>query len=282
MELQDYLLIVRKRWRIIAFVVLTSVMLSTVATLASTKLYESTTQFFVSTTGSEDSGALLQGSTFTQQRVKSYTQLLTTPRILDPVAQEVGGSRRRHRPAGLGHDPARHRPHRGGGPRRGSGARPRHRHGHRERVPRRGVRAGEPRGRQGQPDQGDRRAVPHGSGLAGQPQAGAQRRPRRGARPAPRSRGGGPARDARQGDQVPRGPQAGHRGADPGPHRPRPGRPRRGRSSSRSTRARPARRRSEHSAPTCSSSTPRTTPGRSSSPPRSRARARARSPRTWR
>ena len=92
MELQDYLLIVRKRWRIIALVVLASVMLSTVATLVSTKLYESTTQFFVSTTGSEDSGALLQGSTFTQQRVKSYTQLLTTPRILDPVAEAVGGS----------------------------------------------------------------------------------------------------------------------------------------------------------------------------------------------
>ena len=92
MELQDYLLIVRKRWRIIALVVLASVMLSTVATLASTKLYESTTQFFVSTSGSEDSGALLQGSTFTQQRVKSYTRLLTTPRILDTVAEAVGGS----------------------------------------------------------------------------------------------------------------------------------------------------------------------------------------------
>ncbi|QKE85626.1 polysaccharide biosynthesis tyrosine autokinase [Arthrobacter sp. NEB 688] len=92
MELQDYLLVVRKRWRLIALVVLTTVMLAAAATLASTKVYESTSQFFVSTTGSEDSVSLLQGSTFTQQRVKSYTQLLTTPRILEPVAQEVGGS----------------------------------------------------------------------------------------------------------------------------------------------------------------------------------------------
>ena len=65
-------------------------MLASAATLLAPKVYESRTQFFVSTTGSDDSGALLQGSTFTQQRVKSYAQLLTTPRILAPVATSVG------------------------------------------------------------------------------------------------------------------------------------------------------------------------------------------------
>ena len=90
MELQDYLLVVRKRWRVILLVVLVCVALACAASLAATKIYESRTQFFVSTTGSDDSGALLQGSTFTQQRVKSYAQLLTTPRILAPVAAAVG------------------------------------------------------------------------------------------------------------------------------------------------------------------------------------------------
>jgi tyrosine-protein kinase len=89
-ELQDYLMVVRKRWRVILLVVLLCVALAAAGSLLATKMYESRTQFFVSTTGSEDSGALLQGSTFTQQRVKSYAQLLTTPRILGPVAQEVG------------------------------------------------------------------------------------------------------------------------------------------------------------------------------------------------
>jgi capsular exopolysaccharide synthesis family protein len=90
-ELQDYLLVVRKRWRVILLVVLICVGLASVATLTATKIYESSTQFFVSTTGSDDSGgALLQGSTFTQQRVKSYAQLLTTPRVLAPVAAAVG------------------------------------------------------------------------------------------------------------------------------------------------------------------------------------------------
>ena len=92
MELQDYLRVVRKRWRVIVTAVLLAVMVASVATLLAPKVYESRTQFFVSTTGSDDSGALLQGSTFTQQRVKSYAQLLTTPRILAPVATAVGAT----------------------------------------------------------------------------------------------------------------------------------------------------------------------------------------------
>ena len=90
MELQDYLLVVRKRWRIIALVVLLAVALASIGSALSTRMYEAKTQFFVSTTGASDSVALLQGSTFTQQRVKSYAQLLTTPRILTPVAQAAG------------------------------------------------------------------------------------------------------------------------------------------------------------------------------------------------
>ncbi|MFQ6171914.1 polysaccharide biosynthesis tyrosine autokinase [Oryzobacter sp. R7] len=90
MELQDYLLVVRKRWRIIALVVLLAVGLASVTSAMSTRMYEARTQFFVSTTGASDSVALLQGSTFTQQRVKSYAQLLTTPRILTPVAEAAG------------------------------------------------------------------------------------------------------------------------------------------------------------------------------------------------
>ncbi|KAB7743332.1 polysaccharide biosynthesis tyrosine autokinase [Nostocoides sp. F2B08] len=90
MELQEYLNTVRKRWRIITLVALLVVGLAAAATALSTRVYESSTQFFVSTTGASDSGALLQGSTFTQQRVKSYAQLLTTPSILDQVAESTG------------------------------------------------------------------------------------------------------------------------------------------------------------------------------------------------
>jgi capsular exopolysaccharide synthesis family protein len=87
-DLQDYLQIVRKRWRVIALVTLLAVGVAAASTALLTRTYESSTQFFVSTTGADDSGALLQGSTFTQQRVKSYAQLLTSPSILSPVAEQ--------------------------------------------------------------------------------------------------------------------------------------------------------------------------------------------------
>ncbi|MFN2347244.1 MAG: polysaccharide biosynthesis tyrosine autokinase [Dermatophilaceae bacterium] len=90
MELHDYITIVRKRWRVITLVTLVVLGIAAASSALATKVYESSTQFFVSTTGASDSGALLQGSTFTQQRVKSYAQLLTTPRVLDQVAQATG------------------------------------------------------------------------------------------------------------------------------------------------------------------------------------------------
>ena len=59
-------------------------------TLWSPKVYQARTQLFVSTSGSADSTQLLQGSSFTQQRVKSYSDLITTPTVLDPVIKQLG------------------------------------------------------------------------------------------------------------------------------------------------------------------------------------------------
>lgn len=89
MELQDYLNVVRKRWRVIALVTLVVTGLAALITILSPKVYASTTEFFVSTTGS-DASQLQQGSTFTQQRVKTYSQLLETPKALDPVIDRLG------------------------------------------------------------------------------------------------------------------------------------------------------------------------------------------------
>jgi len=60
------------------------------ATALSPKVYEATTRLFVSTSGSSDSSALLSGSNFTQQRVKSYADVITTPNVLDPVIATLG------------------------------------------------------------------------------------------------------------------------------------------------------------------------------------------------
>lgn len=90
MDLQSYLRVIRKRWRTIAVTVLVVLVAAAVATALSPRKYESTVQFFVSTSDSSSGAELVQGGTFTQQRVKSYSELITTPKVLAPVAKDAG------------------------------------------------------------------------------------------------------------------------------------------------------------------------------------------------
>lgn len=90
MELKDYIRVIRKRWRIIVAVMLVVVAGAALATALSPKVYEAQTRLFVSTSGGGDSNALLSGSSFTQQRVKSYADVITTPNVLDPVISSLG------------------------------------------------------------------------------------------------------------------------------------------------------------------------------------------------
>ena len=89
MELKDYIRSIRKRWRIIIVAMLVVLAGAALATLLSPKVYEAQTQLFVSTSGGSDTSALLQGSSFTQARVKSYADVITTPKVLDPVIAEL-------------------------------------------------------------------------------------------------------------------------------------------------------------------------------------------------
>jgi capsular exopolysaccharide synthesis family protein len=89
-DLHDYLRVVRKRWRTIVAVTLALVAVAALVTLWSPKVYQARTQLFVSTSGGDDSTQLLQGSSFTQQRVKSYSDIITTPTVLNPVIEDLG------------------------------------------------------------------------------------------------------------------------------------------------------------------------------------------------
>jgi capsular exopolysaccharide synthesis family protein len=84
-ELKDYLRVIRKRWRIIVAATLVVLVGAALAAALSPKVYEADTQLFVASSGSSDSAALLSGSNFTQQRVLSYADVITTPEVLDPV-----------------------------------------------------------------------------------------------------------------------------------------------------------------------------------------------------
>ena len=89
-ELRDYIRIIRKRWRIIVAAMLVVLAGAALATALSPKVYEAQTRLFVSTAGGTDSRALLSGSSFTQQRVKSYTDVISNPKVRDPLIAKIG------------------------------------------------------------------------------------------------------------------------------------------------------------------------------------------------
>ena len=90
MDLQSYLRVLRRRWRTILTTALVVVGLAALMTVLTPKTYQSNVQFFVSTSDASGNAQLAQGSTFTQARVKSYTQLLKSPKVLDAAATKSG------------------------------------------------------------------------------------------------------------------------------------------------------------------------------------------------
>ena len=90
MKLRDYWVIVRKGWKYIVAAVVVGLVAGVAVTLLSTPMYSSTTSVFVSAQTADTTADLLQGSSFTQQRVKSYADIVTSPIVLDPVIESLG------------------------------------------------------------------------------------------------------------------------------------------------------------------------------------------------
>ncbi|MER7796450.1 polysaccharide biosynthesis tyrosine autokinase [Microbacterium sp. NPDC096154] len=90
MELSDYIRILRKNWIVIAVIALVGIGAAAVYSLTRTPLYEATSEIFVSSQAGSTIGEQQQGNMYTQQRVTSYVQLATTPKVLDPVIADLG------------------------------------------------------------------------------------------------------------------------------------------------------------------------------------------------
>lgn len=88
MELQDYIRIIRKRWRVIVAATIVALVAAGVLTWLTPRQYQSTAQLFVSTGSGQDTSELAAGSTFTQKQVKTYADLVSTPRVLEPVIRK--------------------------------------------------------------------------------------------------------------------------------------------------------------------------------------------------
>ncbi|WP_305092739.1 polysaccharide biosynthesis tyrosine autokinase [Prescottella sp. R16] len=90
MEVQDYLRIVQSRWKIIAAVTLLGVLAALVASLMSTRMYQASARLFVSTSSGASVNEVYQGNRFSQERVASYTSLLSGTTLAQRTLDELG------------------------------------------------------------------------------------------------------------------------------------------------------------------------------------------------
>lgn len=89
MNIHDYLRVARQRWLSITLATLAAIGIALALTLSATPKYESTARLFVSTSQS-DSADAYQGGLFSQQRVKSYANLITGEEVSRRVADKLG------------------------------------------------------------------------------------------------------------------------------------------------------------------------------------------------
>ena len=90
MDLRDYVRILRKRWPIIVAVFVIAGAAAAAYAFRATPVYAAHTQLFVTTPSDGDNTTgLQQGNTFTQERVKSYAEIMSSPKVLDPVIAKL-------------------------------------------------------------------------------------------------------------------------------------------------------------------------------------------------
>jgi len=90
LTLADYFLVIRKRWWLILIAVVSGVALAVTVNMTSTPMYQSRTSLFVSTISAGSTSELLQSSSFSQQRVRSYADVVATTAVLSPVIETLG------------------------------------------------------------------------------------------------------------------------------------------------------------------------------------------------
>ncbi len=90
MELKDYWLTVRRRWKLIVLSVLLATGAAGLLTWQATPMYASSAQLFVQTAPS-DANEAYTGGLFATQRVTSYVNLVGTRKLSEQVSSNLGG-----------------------------------------------------------------------------------------------------------------------------------------------------------------------------------------------
>lgn len=90
MEVQDYLRILQARWKIVAITTVACILGALGASLLTTPVYQAGTRLFVSTSSGASVNEIYQGNLFSQQRVTSYTKLLTGTTLAQRTIDKLG------------------------------------------------------------------------------------------------------------------------------------------------------------------------------------------------
>jgi len=89
-ELREYIRILRRSWILILLALLLGIGAAAGYSLVQTPEYRASAKVFVSTQSAGTVSDLSQGNSFTQQAVKSYADVVSTPVVLEPVIAQLG------------------------------------------------------------------------------------------------------------------------------------------------------------------------------------------------
>ena len=89
MSLRAFLLAVRRRWPLLVIPAVLGIVLAGAFTVSRPQLHQSTTQIYVSATGSADVNQLTAGSAYTQQVVASYARLSQSEYVMRRVIRSL-------------------------------------------------------------------------------------------------------------------------------------------------------------------------------------------------
>src|SRR5690349_24917152 len=90
MTLRDYLRILREQWILVALAVTIGLAAATAAYLVKPREYTAQLTMYVSSQGADTTQAAFQGAQLSQDRVASYTELLTSTRVTSDVIEKLG------------------------------------------------------------------------------------------------------------------------------------------------------------------------------------------------
>lgn len=90
MSVRELVRLLRRHWWLLLLGLLLGGCAAFAVTVVMTPLYQAETRLFVSTQSAQSNADLLQGGNFTQQRMQSYADVASSPRVLDPVIRQLG------------------------------------------------------------------------------------------------------------------------------------------------------------------------------------------------